>query len=86
MTIPARVPVQEDGGVSCPLCAGRFQVEVSSIPEKPRPGGPNCPKCGAVVTLDQMLVEESGLGMVGQERMWYCPRCLAILGFTAWKR
>ena len=76
----------ENGRVRCPTCGDHFQVQAVPPKETPRPSGPCCPKCGALLSLETMLSQESGIGWVGQERMWYCPRCLSVLGFTAWKR
>ena len=77
------VRIDVHGEVCCPGCGDRFQVESSP---STRPSGPCCPKCGAVLSMKTVMAETSGIGWVGQERMLYCPHCLAILGFTAWKR
>lgn len=81
------VPIDERGHVRCPSCGDHFPVEGTQLP-KPTPNhhGTNCPKCGELLSLDSMRHEDSGVGWVGQERMWYCPKCMAVLGFTAWKR
>lgn len=80
------VPVDPEGGVRCPTCGDHFRVEAPAPKEKPRPSGPCCPKCGARVSLDTVMSDYDGIGWVGQEKMWYCPHCMSVLGFTAWKR
>jgi NAD-dependent SIR2 family protein deacetylase len=86
MNQPKRVPVDSGGHVRCPSCGDHFEVESAVPQETRRPSGPCCPKCGATLSLDSVLVESSGIGWVGQEKMYYCPHCLTVLGFTAWKR
>jgi uncharacterized protein with PIN domain len=83
---PARVAMSAEGEVRCPTCGDHFRVESPQPKEKPRPAGPACPNCGAVLSIDSVPSEISGIGWVGQEKMWYCPRCMTVLGFTAWKR
>jgi hypothetical protein len=86
MVDPRKIPREPDGSVRCPTCGDHFLVEAGIPRSAPRPAGPSCPKCGAVLTLDTVLADTNGIGWVGQERMLYCPHCMAILGFTAWKR
>lgn len=81
-----RVSLETDGAVRCPSCGDHFVVNAPAPVAPPRPAGPSCPKCGAVLSLSTVRAESSGLGFVGQEKMFYCPDCMTILGFTAWKR
>jgi hypothetical protein len=86
MTPSNPVPIEPGGKVRCPSCGDHFQVKGAPPEKPPRPSGPACPKCGAVLSMETVRTILSGLGFVGQEKMWYCPDCMTILGFTAWKR
>jgi hypothetical protein len=86
MADPKRLPLDPGGGVRCPSCGDHFLVEAPAPAAAPRPAGPSCPKCGARLSLETVRAECSGVGFVGQEKMLYCPHCMAVLGFTAWKR
>lgn len=42
----------------------------------------NCPYCKQKVSLKEVKTEIIGTGFIGQEKMYICPHCENILGFS----
>ncbi|VVB61321.1 Uncharacterised protein [uncultured archaeon] len=41
-----------------------------------------CPYCKQHITLDDVKIEKKGKGIISQNRMYVCPFCESILGFS----
>lgn len=47
-------------------------------------GGPVCPYCRADLTWDNMATSEIEVTIYVREKMYACPSCRALLGFSSW--
>jgi uncharacterized protein with PIN domain len=47
-------------------------------------GGPVCPYCRADLTWETMESSEIEVTIYVREKMYYCPSCRAVLGFSSW--
>ena len=75
------VESDSQGRVHCPSCEENFRTRI-----KPRKyGRPACQNCGARISLKTVHVQKRGLGWIGQERMYCCPKCGIVLGFSYWE-
>lgn len=46
--------------------------------------GPVCPYCRAELSWDNMESSETEVTIYVREKMYYCPSCRALLGFSSW--
>lgn len=63
------------GGL-CAACA--------AAPARKAAAGPVCPHCKAEVTWDSMGTSETEVTIYVREKMYFCSRCRALLGFSSW--
>ena len=42
----------------------------------------NCPYCKQHLSFNDVKTEEKGIGFIGKEKMYICPHCNMILGFS----
>jgi uncharacterized protein YbaR (Trm112 family) len=42
----------------------------------------NCPYCKQQVNINDVKTEEKGKGFIEKEKMYICPYCNMILGFS----
>jgi hypothetical protein len=47
-------------------------------------GGPVCPYCRAELSWQNMESTEIEVTIYVREKMYYCPSCRALLGFSSW--
>jgi hypothetical protein len=47
-------------------------------------GGPVCPYCRTELSWDNMESSETEVTIYVREKMYYCPSCRALLGFSSW--
>lgn len=47
-------------------------------------GGPVCPYCRAELSWDTMETSETEVTIYVREKMYSCPSCRALLGFSSW--
>lgn len=47
-------------------------------------GGPVCPYCRTELSWDNMETSETEVTIYVREKMYYCPSCRALLGFSSW--
>lgn len=68
----------EAGKKRAPAASGR--VIAKSQPQ----GGPLCPYCRTALTWDAMETSEIEVTIYVREKMYACPSCRALLGFSSW--
>ena len=42
----------------------------------------NCPYCKQQLSINDVKTEEKGKGFIEKEKMYICPHCNMILGFS----
>lgn len=47
-------------------------------------GGPVCPYCRTELSWDTMQTSETEVTIYVREKMYSCPSCRALLGFSSW--
>lgn len=47
-------------------------------------GGPLCPYCRTELTWENMESSETEVTIYVREKMYFCPSCRALLGFSSW--
>ena len=74
------------GGI-CADCFVRSAVSSETAAASNRPEtstGPICPYCRTEVTWDNMGTSETDVTIYVREKMYFCSRCRALLGFSSW--
>lgn len=62
--------------------SARASAAGARSPEKDQ--GPVCPYCRADVSWDTIESSEMEVTIYVREKMYYCPSCRALLGFSSW--
>lgn len=91
----ARCGARFDGrGKYCLNCVAQVSTQLGTPARKPRAGakaavadtgdGPLCPHCKAGLTWENMHTSETEISIYVREKMYFCPGCRAVLGFSSW--
>ncbi len=82
----------EGKGDLCLSCLAHAPTMLDT-PRKPAPaprgvkaaaGGPVCPYCRTELNWDNMESSETESTIYVREKMYFCPSCRALLGFSSW--
>jgi uncharacterized protein with PIN domain len=46
--------------------------------------GPVCPHCKTDITWENLESTETEISIYVREKMYFCPKCRAILGIASW--
>jgi uncharacterized protein with PIN domain len=46
--------------------------------------GPVCPHCRQEITWENLESSETEISIYVREKMYFCPKCRAILGIASW--
>jgi hypothetical protein len=74
------------GGI-CSQCFVESAVASRKVPAPKRQEnstGPVCPNCRAEVSWDKLGTSETEVTIYVREKMYFCSRCRALLGFSSW--
>ncbi len=82
----------EGRGKYCLNCIASVSTKLDPMPPRgarapslrPRGEGPICPHCKAELAWDSLGSSEIEISIYVREKMYFCPGCRSVLGFSSW--